>query len=97
MNMKTLIKSLTLAFAFAFTFAFTSAFAQDKPNDEGWQKVDSGMMQTGESIPASRLVSIAYGFIFASVVVFAVSIAVRTRRVEDDMDDLRRKLEQKGK
>ena len=95
--MKKLIKSITFALAFAFTFAFASAFAQNKPDEQGWEKVDSNMMQPGESIPASRLVSIAYGFIFAAVAVFAVSIAVRTRRVEDEMDELRRKLDQKGK
>jgi hypothetical protein len=91
MNMKKLIQ----LFAFAFVFASALAFAQPKPDSEGWEKVDSNMMQPGESIPASRLVSIAYGFIFAAVAVFAVSIAVRTRRVEDEMDELRRKLEQK--
>jgi hypothetical protein len=93
MNMKKIIQ----LFAFAFVFASALAFAQPKPDGEGWEKVDGNMMQAGESIPASRLVSIAYGFIFAAVAVFAVSIAVRTRRVEDEMDELRRRLDQKSK
>jgi hypothetical protein len=95
MNMKNLLRVVAFTFAFALTFTFASA--QPKPDEQGWEKVDSNMMQAGESIPASRLVSIAYGFIFAAVAVFAVSVAARTRRVEEEMDELRRKLDAKGK
>lgn len=72
-----------------------SARAQPKPDEGGWESVDGSMMQKGESIPASRLVAGAYGFIFAAIVVYVASIAARSRRVEDELDQLRRKLEEK--
>lgn len=95
--MKNILRAI--AFVFAFTLVFTVARAQPKPpsDEQGWEKVDGSMMQAGESIPASRLVALAYGFIFASVTVFALSVAARTRRVEEELDALRRKLESKGK
>jgi hypothetical protein len=87
--MKKLILSLAL-------LAPLGAFAQEPPKDaEGFQKVDGSMMAPGETIPADKLVAGAYGFIFASVVVYAASIAARTRRVEEEMDELKRKLEKK--
>jgi hypothetical protein len=68
-----------------------------KPDEQGWEKVDGSMMQQGETIPASSLVAGAYGFIFAAVVVFVVSVTARTRRVEEEMVALRRKLEAAAK
>lgn len=73
------------------------AFAQAPPKDpEGFEPVDGSMMQTGESLPASRLVATAYGLIFAYVTFYAVSVALRTRKVEQELDELRRRLD-KGK
>lgn len=67
------------------------------PKDsEGFEPVNGDMMQPGESIPASRLVGGAYGFIFAAVVVWAASVARRTRRLEGEVDELKRKLESRG-
>jgi hypothetical protein len=97
MNMKNIFRAIAFTFAFMLTFSFTAALAQPKPDEQGWEKVDANMMQAGESIPASRLVAIAYGFIFAAVTVFALSVSVRTRRVEEEMDALMRKLDAKGK
>jgi hypothetical protein len=78
-----------------------TAFAQEPPSKdkdaEGYEKVDSDMMQKGESIPANRLVGAAYGFIFAAIVVYVVSVVSRGRRVEDEIDALMRKLDAKGK
>jgi hypothetical protein len=54
-------------------------------------------MQSGESIPASRLVATAYGFIFASVAVYVASVVSRSRRVEEEMLELKKKLEAKAK
>jgi hypothetical protein len=80
--MKRLLAVLFLLFA-------APAFAQDK---EGWEKVDGSMMAQGESIPASKLVGAAYGFIFIALLVWVGSVAARTRRVEEEVQSLREKL-----
>jgi hypothetical protein len=64
------------------------------PKDsEGFEPVSGDMMQSGESIPASRLVGAAYGFICAAVVVWVASVASRARRLEDEVDELKKKLQ----
>jgi hypothetical protein len=88
-----MIKKLTLAFALA---APLTLVAQEPPKDnEGFEKVDGSMTARGESIPADRLVAGAYGFIFSAVVVYAASVAARSRRVEEEMEELRKKVEKK--
>jgi hypothetical protein len=67
------------------------AYAQPK-DDEGFEPVNGDMMQKGESIPAARLVGGAYGFICAALVVYVISVARRTRRLEDEADALKKKL-----
>jgi heme A synthase len=67
--------------------------AQDS---EGFEKVDGSMMK-GESIPAARLVSIAYGVIFAAVAVYAFGVARRTQRVEAELAELKSRVERAGK
>jgi CcmD family protein len=69
---------------------------QPAKDSEGFVPVNGDMMQPGESIPASRLVGLAYGFIFAAVLVYVASVARRSRRVEEEMDELKRKLQQKA-
>jgi hypothetical protein len=89
----------TIAFLIALPLALSlskGVYADEPKKDaEGFEKVDSSMTAPGESIPADRLVAAAYGFIFGAVVVYAASVAARTRRVEEEMDELRRKLEKK--
>ena len=70
---------------------------EPKKDDDGYEKVDGAMTQNGETIPANRLVAAAYGFIFASVAVWVATVASRSRRVEEEMDELKKKLEAKGK
>jgi len=71
------------------------AFAQEGPkkDNEGFEPVNGDMMQPGESIPASRLVGGAYGFICAAVVVWVASVARRARRLEDEVDELKKKIQ----
>jgi hypothetical protein len=70
------------------------ALAQQPAKDgEGFEPVNGDMLQPGESIPASRLVALAYGFIFVSVMVWVGSVARRSRRVEEEMEALKKKLE----
>jgi hypothetical protein len=88
--MKTLLIVMCLA---------TAAFADEAPpkDTEGFEPVAADMMQKGESIPASLLVGGAYGFIMMSLVVFVATVVMRTRRVEEEMDALCRKLESSRK
>ncbi len=98
--MTTILRSLALAFVLFVTVGVAHA-APPQPNqpaaNEGWEPVNGDMMQPGETIPASRLVGAAYGFIFTALVVWIVSIAARERRVEEELAELERKLEAKGK
>ncbi|HXU72664.1 MAG TPA: hypothetical protein VN947_25255 [Polyangia bacterium] len=88
-----------IAIAFFFFFLGGVALAQDsapKKSNEGWEQVNGDMMQPGESIPASRLVGGAYGFICAAVVVWVFTVARRARRLEDEVDELKKKLAARG-
>ena len=67
------------------------AFAQQKDN-EGFEPVNGDMLQPGESIPASRLVGAAYGFICCAVIVWVASVARRARRLEDEVEELKKKI-----
>jgi hypothetical protein len=92
------MKKILICVVFVLAF-FGIAAAQSPPakDKDGYEPVSADMMEKGESIPASRLVAGAYGFIFAAVVVWVSSVTARSRRVEEEMDELRRKLEGKGK
>jgi hypothetical protein len=74
------------------------ALAQEPPkkDNEGFEQVNGDMLQQGETLPASRLVAGAYGFICAAVVVWVASVARRARRLEDEVDELKRKLQARG-
>ncbi len=83
--------------AFAFLLALfvwcVPAFAADgKADPEGFEPVKEEDLQSGESIPASRLVAGAYGFMFAAVVVYAATLASRTRKVEEELEQLRAQI-----
>lgn len=91
-----LFHALALVCLLGATALAQAPVAKDKDPD-GYEKVESDMMQRGESIPASRLVGAAYGFIFGALVVYVVSVVSRGRRVEDEIDALMRKLSAKGK
>jgi CcmD family protein len=62
--------------------------------DGEWENVPAGMMMQppGESIPASTLVGVAYGFIWVMVAGFVVSVWRRQQRLEQEIDELRRRL-----
>jgi len=95
-NMKRLVQIVMLA---TLLLGFgAAAFAQDAPkkDNEGFEPVNGDMLQPGESIPAARLVAGAYGFICAAVVVWVASVARRARRLEDEVDELKKKLAARG-
>ena len=93
--MKRIIQILLFA---TLLVGFGAAFAQEAPQKdaEGFEQVNGDMMQPGESIPASRLVAGAYGFICAAVVVWVATVARRARRLEDEVDELKKKLAARG-
>jgi hypothetical protein len=76
--------------------AAAGATAAPVKDADGYEKVNGDMMQPGESIPAARLVGAAYGFIFAAVAVWVLTVARRTARLEDEVESLRKKLESHG-
>jgi hypothetical protein len=83
---------------FAVCLFFTGlAFAEAKHTQdaEGFEPVASDMLQRGESIPASRLIAAAYGFIFVALTVWVGSVAARARRVEEELMALRKKIDPK--
>ena len=85
-------------FVFLGLFIGGVALAQDAPKKdaEGFVPVNGDMLQPGESIPAARLVAGAYGFICAAVVVWVATVARRARRLEDEVDELKKKLAARG-
>jgi hypothetical protein len=89
--MKRIIQIVFLAFFFFGGAAMARAQAPQK-DAEGFEPVNGDMMQKGESIPASRLVGAAYGFICFAMLVWAASVARRARRLEDEVDELKKKL-----
>src|SRR5262245_35690532 len=92
------MRKLVLIWVFLLcTSSLVFAAPRADKDSEGFEPVSGDMMQKGESIPASRLVAGAYGFIFAAVVVYAVSVGRRARRLQEEMVELQRKLDAKGK
>ena len=88
--MKRIIHIVFLAF---FFFGGAAAFAQEQKKDsEGFEPVNGDMLAPGETIPAARLVGAAYGFICVAVVVWVGSVARRARRLEDEVDELKKKI-----
>jgi hypothetical protein len=86
-----------IAIAFlAFFFGGVALAQEPKKTNDGYEPVNGDMMQPGESIPASRLVAGAYGFICAAVVVWVASVARRARRLEDEVDELKKKIQARG-
>ena len=85
-----------IAIAFLGLFFFGGvALAQEPPKktNDGYEQVNGDMLQPGETLPASRLVVGAYGFICAAVVVWVASVARRARRLEDEVDELKKKIQ----
>ncbi len=87
--MKRLFQALLIV---CFLGGIASAQAQPKKDDEGFEAVNGDMMQSGETIPGSRLVGLAYGFIFVAVLVWVATVAQRSRKLEDEVEALKKKL-----
>jgi hypothetical protein len=91
--MKRLMQALFLiCFLVCFLGRIAAAQEQPKKDDDGFEAVNGDMAQQGESIPASRLVGAAYGFIFVAVLVWVATVAQRSRKLEDEVEALKKKL-----
>jgi CcmD family protein len=49
-----------------------------------------------QEIPAGRLVSVAYGIIWLAILTYVVIVAAGVKRVNDEISDLKRKVERSG-
>jgi len=73
------------------------AAAPSAPKDGTWEPVQGGpMIAQGESIPASRLVGAAYGFIWVMLAVYLLAVWSKTLRLERDIDELRGRIDGAG-
>ncbi|MEO6950395.1 MAG: hypothetical protein ABI321_01175 [Polyangia bacterium] len=81
------------AFLCTFTFFAIMSLAHAAPDSEGFVPVQPGeVLAASESIPARNLVAAAYGFIFAALAVWTLTVQVRSRRLEAELESLRAKL-----
>jgi hypothetical protein len=105
--MRALSKILKLAaFAVALLLAVAagSARAADapkggapSPSDEGWQNVQTQMVEPGEGFEAKNLVGVAYGFIWVMVAGFVVTVWRRADRIDKEIAALRAQIDAKTK
>jgi hypothetical protein len=94
--MKRIIRIAVVALFALWLGGVALAQGAPKKDSEGFEPVNGDMMQPGETIPAARLVGAAYGFICVAVVVWVASVARRARRLEDEVDALKKKLATRG-
>jgi hypothetical protein len=87
--MKRLMQAL---FLLCFLGGIATAQEPPKKDAEGYEDVNGDMLQQGETIPGSRLVGAAYGFIFVAVLVWVATVAQRSRKLEDEVEALKKKL-----
>ena len=78
-----------------------AALAADAPaaaaaKDDGWQAVNTQMVQPGESFAATNLVGAAYGFIWVMVAGFVFSVWRRAGRIDHEIESLRAQIKQKS-
>ena len=90
--MKRLMRAIQAIVLLFFVGGIAVAQEQPKKDDDGFEAVNGDMMQQGETIPASRLVAAAYGFIFVAVLVWVASVAQRSRKLEEEVEALKKKL-----
>jgi hypothetical protein len=86
---------ISIAFL-AFFFGGIALAQEPKKTNDGYEPVNGDMLQPGESIPASRLIAGAYGFICAAMIVYVASVARRARKLEDEVDELKKKIQARG-
>ena len=58
------------------------------------QEAAAPVAQVRESIPAAPFLAAAYAFMWVAVLIYVALVARRLGRVQSDIDDLRRKMDQ---
>ena len=101
LNLGSIVRALSLVVALcalpsAAIAADAPAAAAAKPTDDGWQAVNTQMVQPGESFEAKNLVGVAYGFIWVMVAGFVVSVWRRAGRIDREIESLRAQIKQKS-
>jgi CcmD family protein len=71
-----------------------AAPAAPAAKDDGWQQVNTQMVQPGETLPARNLVGAAYGFIWLMVAGFVWTVWRRADRLEKEIEALRAQVRQ---
>lgn len=92
------MRASVLRWLFCLLLALPGAARAQQPDSEGFVKesLPPDMNPKKENISATPLVAAAYGFIWLAVLGFAVSVALRSRRLEEEVAALRRRLEGRG-
>jgi len=99
LNLGSIVRALSLVVALcALPSAAIAADAPAAaaPKDDGWQAVNTQMVQPGESFEAKNLVGVAYGFIWVMVAGFVVSVWRRAGRIDREIESLRAQIKQKS-
>lgn len=92
------LRRLSVAAALGFAMAMAPAPAlagpQEEKDKEGWSAVSrpADMNPEAESVPAGPLVAGAYGFIWVAVLVYVGTVAQRAKRLQAEVDALRKRL-----
>lgn len=91
----TILRALPLCVCLIFAGAGAAGAQPAGKAGDGFEAVSmpaNMAAQNGEGIPAAPLVATAYGFIWLAVVVYVGSIALRARRLEQQVADLEAQL-----
>lgn len=85
---------LAVACLLAFVAATSLVMAQSAP-PPGTQDefVPASQLPAGEQMPAAPMVIVAYGFVWAALLVYVWSIWRRVQKVEHDIADLSRRVD----
>ena len=70
----------------------TTPPAPPAATEKEWEAVNGAMFDPGESLPASRLVAAAYGFIWVMVAGFVTTVWLRAGKLEGEIADLDRRI-----
>lgn len=91
------MKRLAQILSFSILMALSGLAAAEPPagkDSEGFEPVQAnGMVQQGESIPATQLVAAAYGFIWLAVMVYVLSVGRSADRTAREVAELKRRLD----
>jgi CcmD family protein len=83
----------TLALVALAALLLGAAPVRAAPADDGFVPVPAGASPAPEALSAPLLVKVAYGAIWAAVCGYLVGLWRRSRRLEDEIEELRHRLD----